>query len=556
MPTAAIYARKSVLNEKSESLENQIKRGKQFAENRGWNTLIYKDEGYSGKDTARPGFERMLTDAEKGKFQYLICYRLDRVSRNVADFSSFIEKLNELGIGFISISENFDTTTPMGRAMMMIASVFAQLERETIAERVKDNMIDIAKSGSWTGGPVNFGFDIQKVTVTENGKQKEISKLVINEDEAEIVKKFYEWYLEPKGSIRNNVFEANKREYKTKNGDLWNQNQMGRLLRNPKYCIATPEVYDYFVNETEITVVNNRDEFDGKHALQYYNRRKPYKNTTRLRDQKEWIVAISDHKGIIPGNKWVETQRKLNKRANKHPRQGTGKKGLLAYLVKCGKCGSSMSYYLNKKNKNSNGYDYAYYKCRKRVSQGKHLCDNKTIRAHRLEEAVIKTIKKICSDQNFIKKTIEKVKNEINNKQEPLLKEKQKILKQIDGINVEIKRLIRALGKGSIPEELIEERIKELNAEKSNLTNKLEEIKANIGFTSTDSINADIFKEYAMKFNNTFDDLNLEEKRKFLQSLIKEIRVTDDKVDIHMHFMPQTCGNSEFLSRTDTDSLK
>ncbi len=554
MPTAAIYARKSVLNEKSESIENQIKRGKEFAKNKGWNTIIYKDEGYSGKDTSRPGFESMMKDAEEGKFQYLICYRLDRVSRNVADFSSLIEELNELGIGFISISENFDTTTPMGRAMMMIASVFAQLERETIAERVKDNMLDKAKSGSWTGGPVNFGFDVEKVTVMENGKQKEISKLVINEKESEIVKEFFDWYLQPGGSIRNNVITANKKGYKTKNGSLWNQNQMGRLLRNPKYCIATPEVYDYFINETEITVVNNRDEFDGKHALQYYNRRKPYKNTTRLRNQKEWIVAISDHKGIIPGNKWVETQRKLNKRANKHPRKGTGKRGLLAYLVKCGKCGSSMAYYLNKKN--SNDYDYAYYKCRRRVSQGKHLCDNNTVRAHRLEEAVIKKVKQICSDKNFIEKTIEKTKKEINKKREPLLKERQKISKQIDNINIEIKRLIRALGKGSIPEDLIEERIKELNREKSDLTDRLEKIEADIGFTSTDSINADIFKEYAVKFNNTFNDLNLEEKRRFLQSLIKEIRVTDDRVDIYMHFIPQSSDNSEFLSRTDTGSLK
>ena len=100
---------------------------------------MYKDEGVSGKSLERPEMQRMLRDIEADKIDILICYRLDRVSRNVRDFSNLIEQLTEWHKEFISIKEAFDTRNPMGRAMMMISSVFSQLERETIAERITDN---------------------------------------------------------------------------------------------------------------------------------------------------------------------------------------------------------------------------------------------------------------------------------------------------------------------------------------------------------------------------------------------------------------------------------
>lgn len=103
-----------------------------------------------------------MQDAKANKFDYLVCYRLDRISRNVSDFSTLIEKLNKLDISFISIKEQFDTSTPMGRAMMFISSVFAQLERETIAERIKDNMYELARTGRWLGGKTPHGFSSKK----------------------------------------------------------------------------------------------------------------------------------------------------------------------------------------------------------------------------------------------------------------------------------------------------------------------------------------------------------------------------------------------------------
>lgn len=93
----------------------------------------------------------MLKLIKENKVNVLICYRLDRISRNIADFSNLINELSKHNVDFISIKEQFDTRTPMGRAMMYIASVFAQLEREVMAERIRDNLLELAKTRHMVG---------------------------------------------------------------------------------------------------------------------------------------------------------------------------------------------------------------------------------------------------------------------------------------------------------------------------------------------------------------------------------------------------------------------
>lgn len=113
----------------------------------------------------------MLCDIQLDPPDFIVCYRLDRISRSVSDFSTFIEKLNRLGISFLCIKEEFDTSRPMGKAMMYIASVFSQLERETIAERVRDNMLLLARSGRWLGGTPPTRLHLQKNLRCPAGRQ-------------------------------------------------------------------------------------------------------------------------------------------------------------------------------------------------------------------------------------------------------------------------------------------------------------------------------------------------------------------------------------------------
>ena len=149
----AIYTRKSVYSDKSDSIEAQKKMCADYANTHYTEPELYyyEDEGLSGMNTNRPEFLRLIDDITAGVFDILICYRIDRLSRNVSDFSNTFETLQKNKVEFVSIKEQLDTTTPLGRAMMYICSVFAQMERETTAERVKDNMLELAKTGVWAG---------------------------------------------------------------------------------------------------------------------------------------------------------------------------------------------------------------------------------------------------------------------------------------------------------------------------------------------------------------------------------------------------------------------
>ena len=131
-----IYARQSVDRKDSISIESQIDFCKY--ELKGGSCKVFKDKGYSGKNTDRPEFKKLLGEIRKGKVRRVIVYKLDRISRSILDFANMMELFQEYDVEFVSSTEKFDTSTPMGRAMLNICIVFAQLERETIQKRVTD----------------------------------------------------------------------------------------------------------------------------------------------------------------------------------------------------------------------------------------------------------------------------------------------------------------------------------------------------------------------------------------------------------------------------------
>ena len=197
-----IYSRKSKFTGKGESIENQIELCRQyiamhFGDDAAENVLVYEDEGFSGGNLERPQFKKMMKDSQKIEFAAIVVYRLDRISRNIGDFAKLIEDLGDRHIDFISIREQFDTSSPMGRAMMYIASVFSQLERETIAERIRDNMHELSKTGRWLGGTTPTGYASESLSsVTVDGKVKKACKLKPIPEEIQLVKTIFEVFME------------------------------------------------------------------------------------------------------------------------------------------------------------------------------------------------------------------------------------------------------------------------------------------------------------------------------------------------------------------------
>lgn len=268
-----IYSRKSKFTGKGESIENQIELCRQyiamhFGEDASENVLVYEDEGFSGGNLERSQFKKMMKDSQKIAFAAIVVYRLDRISRNIGDFAKLIEDLGDRHIDFISIREQFDTSSPMGRAMMYIASVFSQLERETIAERIRDNMHELSKTGRWLGGTTPTGYASESLSsVTVDGKVKKACKLKPIPEEIQLVKTIFEVFMET-GSLSKTDQYLLEHCCVTKRGKQFTRFAIRGILTNPVYMIADETAYQY-LKENNVDLFAERAEFDGELIYTY-----------------------------------------------------------------------------------------------------------------------------------------------------------------------------------------------------------------------------------------------------------------------------------------------
>ncbi len=147
---AAIYARVSTLDQEP---ENQLQELRRYVEARGWTATEYVDRGVSGSKERRPALDKLLADAKRRKFDVLVCWRLDRLGRNLRHLIGFLDDLQALGVSFVSLAEGIDATTPAGKLQMHILCAIAEFERARIAERVKAGLERARKAGKRLGRP-------------------------------------------------------------------------------------------------------------------------------------------------------------------------------------------------------------------------------------------------------------------------------------------------------------------------------------------------------------------------------------------------------------------
>ncbi|AGY78160.1 recombinase family protein [Clostridium autoethanogenum] len=523
---AAVYSRKSKFTCKGESIESQVQICKEYAKNnlKISSFIIYEDEGFSGGNTNRPRFQELLKDARKEKFNFLICYRLDRISRNVADFSTTLELLQKHNISFVSVKEQFDTSTPMGKAMVYIASVFAQLERETIAERVRDNMLELAKSGRWLGGQTPLGFNSKKVTYYNSEmKQKFMHKLSPIQKELDKVKLIYGKYMEF-GSISLVLKYLLTNNIKGKNGGDFSSMSINDTLRNPVYVKSNDLVFKY-LKDLGITTCGIPN---GNGIITYNKRNSKY----ITRSTSEWIAAVAKHKGIIESTTWLEVQFQLDKNKRKSsPRQGTSKKSLLSGILKCALCGSPMrvSYGRSKKNENKRTY---YYVCTMKAHSGKNRCANPNANGPKIEKAIAENIKKL--NINKLLKELQYRKNEstssIKNNFVEMLK--REIEDKSNQMNTLLQQLSNINSDASPASEFILNKIENLAKTIKDLNLKLDKSK-NI---EEENVDLDIMEKALENFNSSFaliKDVSI--KRHILENIIDKICWNGNTGDIDVY---------------------
>lgn len=535
MKKAAIYSRKSIFTGKGESIENQIEMCKDYyLRHYGDNVefIIYEDEGFSGGNTKRPKFQEMLSDIKLKKFDTLICYRLDRISRNVADFSSTLELLQDNNIDFISIKEQFDTSTPMGRAMVYISSVFAQLERETIAERVRDNMLQLAKTGRWLGGQEPFGFKSEKITyIDENFNERSLMKLSPVKDELEVVKLIFDKYLETNSITQvTNYLQDNL--YKGKNGGDWGTTQVKKILSSAIYVISTEETHNYLKS----LGINVYGEPNGNGYLSYNKTRKMIFD----RDITEWIYAVAKHKGVIDSKTWLTVQSILEK--NKHKKikrtaTGTNNTALLTGILKCSKCGSNMIIKQGHKSKTEEGKRYDYYVCSKKDNSRGKKCDNKNVRADRLDSIVLRELKNYNKD--YLEESLIEILNTATDNSNNINKI-NKVNLEISEKETSISNLVKQLS--SAPNEIVSnyimEEINKLSNDISEAKKLLEKLKENKETKKNDIDNLNLILDMLNTFNGTFDFIeDIQQKRLMLQTLLSSAIWNGENYEVKLNIL-------------------
>ena len=489
----AIYARQSIEKKDSISIESQIEYAKReiFSDD----FKIYQDSGYSGKNTNRPAFNQMMEDVKSGRIEKVVVYRLDRISRSILDFADFINILEENQISFVSATEKFDTSTPMGRAMLYIIVVFAQLERETIAERVRDNYYARVKKGAWGGGPAAFGFDLKKTTI--DGKKATICQ---PNEMIHIVQRIFELYSLPYSSLAEVQRQMIKDGLLSSGGVNFDNVKLSSILKNPAYVKADTSIYNFYKAKGAI-MANDPEEFDGEHGCILVGKRDA--NERKYKDVSDHLLAIGHHKGIVDSSTFLFCQQKLSQ--NKQIKNTfKGKHSWLTGLVKCEHCGYAFTIRFSKTKDGQT----PYFCC-----SGKYLhksCDTKqTHRVRDVEAEVEACLIEYASTYHLAHKETENT----------AAKEFQY---QISEIDAKIENLIMSLESVSnVSVQYINQRIESLHQEKQLLTYRYNEAISQYNIAEIKPFTA-----------SDWVKMPLEKKREIARSMIKVVFLSENGIDV------------------------
>jgi DNA invertase Pin-like site-specific DNA recombinase len=264
----AIYTRKSSeegLDQSFNSLDAQREAGEAYVKSQaheGWKVLskLYDDGGYSGGTMERPALQRLLADVDAGLIDVVVVYKIDRLTRSLADFARIVERFDAQGVSFVSVTQSFNTTSSMGRLTLNVLLSFAQFEREVTGERIRDKIAASKAKGMWMGGNPPLGYDIPLPGTRT---------LQVNETEADTVRRIYLLYLEL-GSVHALQRELTERRIKSKQrvtasgrtigGLPFSRGALFHLLRNPIYCGCI--AHKHVVHEGEHEAVVEKELFD------------------------------------------------------------------------------------------------------------------------------------------------------------------------------------------------------------------------------------------------------------------------------------------------------
>ena len=470
----ALYVRVSTTSQMEEgySIEEQKAKLESYCDIKDWHIYkVYTDGGFSGSTTERPALEQLIKDAQSKLFDTVLVYKLDRLSRSQKDTLYLIEDIFlKNNIEFVSLLENFDTSTPFGRAVIGLLSVFAQLEREQIKERMQLGKLGRAKSGKsmmWAKTSYGYNYD------------KETGSMTVNEYEALAVKEIFTSYLA--GMSITKLRDKINGEYPKQ--PAWSYRTIRGILANPVYC---------GLNQ--------------------------YKGQT----------FQGTHKAIISLDDFEQTQRELAKRqqtakelSNPRPFQA---KYMLSGLAQCGYCHAPLKVILGQKRKD--GTRFKRYECYQRhprktrgvtVYNDNKKCESGYYDMEILEHYVLARIAQLQNDP-------EKIQEIFSDDTSPAV-DKQAIQKQIDSLTLKLSKL---------NDLYLDDRITldELRTKSADFIKQRSSLEAEIKKASNDEQAGQREKIEKLLDASSVLDMSYDNQKVIVRELIDKVQVTSDKIVI------------------------
>ena len=538
-----IYSRKSKWTGRGESVENQVQMCLEYIkrnipDSSNATIRVFEDEGYSGKNTKRPEFQNMMQEIRKGKCSFLVCYKLDRMGRNIIDIASMVEELNNLKVSFISIKENFDTSTPLGKTMLYIAGIFAQMEREQIAERVKDNMMLLARDGRWLGGNTPLGFQSEKEErILVGDKIKSSYKLAVNKQEMATVHFIFNEFLEKQSLVKVVEFFL-KNDIRTKRGKEYTTVGIRDILINPVYCVGDEDAYDYF-ESLGCQMCFTRGEATGKYGIIAYARTSSITYSNQNNPPEEWIIALGKHQGQIKGKDFVKVQRLIEANSIKSNafHKVRNEVALLSGLLYC-TCGHAMRpKYYNVKQVTKDGERKFSYICPYKDKTHGEKCSVPNVPGNDLDAVVCEELFKYAKPDSQIGEMLKRLKKDLGNSGNDLLSEQDLLKQSIAEKEKKIDSFIEIISQSEHSPEFIahiDEEVTRLSKECNALRKKLEDYGNGKNNIKTQVNQIDLITYELMSFEKNFNELSVRQKREYLKMLIEKVVWDGEKAHIFL----------------------
>lgn len=482
MKKVAIYARVSttIQAEEGYSISEQTDKLSKYCEIMGWAVYnTYTDAGFTGSNIERPAMQQLIKDAKESKFDTVLVYKLDRLSRSQKDTLFLIEDVfNKIGIGFVSLQEKFDTTTPFGKAMIGILSVFAQLEREQIKERMALGYAGRIKSGKTAAHSIQpFGYDYNK----------EKGTLSANSLQANIVKRIFEMYLDGISIVK--IVRILNDEGHIGKEKLWAPTTVRRTLANPVYIGSQLFKGELYKTENEVII------------------------------DESTYWAVQDE--LAKRNKKV-------KEANNNPKPFQSKY-MLSGILKCGKCGKPLIIVVG--NKKKDGTTNNRYQCYYRKTGGgsrpvdfneNNACDSGYFRQDALEKYVIDSISELQINDQLLETAVSTTED--SNKVDTM-----SLKKELDRLEKELAKYKNMYMIDAISLEELQEQTKQNTLRKKSIINQLNQDKTEVN-------NLRISRAKKLLSSKNISELPYGEQKIMVNTIINKIICTNAEYSIIWNF--------------------